>query len=190
MFGFPKVRRAALRVGVAVAACASAMASATAAAGEGIDFAAMPIGCRWHTALSDRPTEVSTYVGERSGFHVIEVTTGRGRPVATVFNTPDGHYAQRVFPDGRWERFTPHTCFAVEGRCESTYERGDGLRVRQWSEGRRSGDGFVVRSGEVGGAAYAAEAYRLGPFNVIAESRNETYAARVTKFERCDAPAG
>lgn len=166
-------------------ACTLALAAGTATADTGIRFDEMPRGCRWHTQISGRGVETSTYQGPRGGRHVVGVTDERGRPLHTVYYSGDGHFAERRWPDGRWERFAPHSCFVVPGRCDSTYERGDGLRVRQWSDVRRSGDRLRVRAGEVGGPDYADETVRLGPLNVIVESRNASYSSRVTRFEGC-----
>lgn len=146
----------------ASAVLALCLSAAVAAAEIGVAFGEVPVGCRWRTEFSDRPAEKSTYAGPSRGGNLVEVTDTRGGALFSAFYTGDGHYAGRQFHDGRWEGFSPHSCFAVPGRCQSTHERGDGTSVRQGSQVRRQGAGYAVRAGEVGGAAHADETFRPG----------------------------
>lgn len=152
-----------------------------------IDFASMPVGCSWTVQYSNGNTWRETFKGRKGGRYVTQ-TVDLKRKNALV-NTKKfdvaGNLVERVWGDGKWERFSPFSCFDTVGSCTYTFTNADGARSRIVNETRAAGKGFAVRARVKGGEAFPDETFQLGPFGLMVTNKSSNYSASIVSFKKC-----
>ena len=154
----------------------------------GIDFGAMPVGCTWTTRYSNGNVWVQTFKGRKGGAYVTEVRDGSAKgPLVSRFRFNDqGRMTERVWADGKWERFSPYSCFGELGACRYIYTNGDGARMVMLNTTTKSGQGYRVKGRVEGGDSYPTEYFTLGPFNLAVTNKASNYWAETGTFQNCD----
>lgn len=155
----------------------------------GVQFDRMPKGCRIHGVLGDGSRIIEEYAGRRGKTHVV---LGYGGPdgralVRTTTYDANGYMIRKDWPDGRWETFTPYSCFTRPGDCAFVY-RNDAGKV-ETAEGAVTlrGAQIISRGGPKGGPVGSRTVTTLGPFGTIASTRSRDVDFRVTGYENCGA---
>jgi hypothetical protein len=158
-------------------------------AGAYTDFVSMPVGCSWEVSYSDGTRLRETFIGEKSGLFVTEVTkaTRPHRLVRRVYFDHKGRMVQKTWASGKWEKFAPYSCFGGPGRCSYRYTNADGADQVIDSRTTRQGKGRKVVAGPRGEDGYPDEYFETGAFGVMTVNRATNYSARVTGFEGCGA---
>lgn len=153
-----------------------------------IEFAAMPVGCSWTVKYSDGQINTETYLGVKSGKHKTRVTQQNSPEILVrhVLYDMKGRMVRKEWADGKWEKFSPFSCFDIQGACTYTYSNADGVKQNISSETRASGNGFKVSAGPVGGTPYPDEYFELGNFGLITRNKSSNYSARIVSFKDCD----
>ncbi|MDH5529273.1 MAG: hypothetical protein OEY05_04475 [Paracoccaceae bacterium] len=159
---------------------------ATAQQDTGIDFANMPVGCRWERKLSNGQVWNEEFTGRKGSVYVVRATNAK-KPSEFVSSTEfnlEGHRVKLTWANGSWSTFTPFSCFAVVGKCTYVYENSDKRRDEIRSVAKLRGNVLTTRS-SVGETNFGDEQTKLGPFRVWISNRSPNYWTKVTKFERC-----
>lgn len=176
------------RIGSASLIAAAISLFATAAvAGPGIEFDRMPVGCSWIIEYSNGNRWLETYIGKKGRSHVVETVEAantKQRVKTTKFNA-QGFMTERNWGGGKWERFSPYSCFGVPGDCRFKFSNADGARGTIKNDTEKKGGSYVVRSGYVGGEAFPDEWFKIGPFGLMVSNKASNYSARITKFVNC-----
>ncbi|MFN0116553.1 MAG: hypothetical protein ACKVPY_17925 [Paracoccaceae bacterium] len=152
----------------------------------GIDFATMPVGCRWQRELSNGQIWLEEFVGRKGKSYIVRTVNAKNPSefISTVEFNRDGHRTRLTWANGSWSTFSPFSCFAVLGKCSYIYENSDGERKQIDSTATLKGGILITRS-RSGTEEFAPERTALGPFRVWKENKSPNYWTRVTKFERC-----
>lgn len=168
---------------------ALAFATAPLTAGAGIDFGAMPVGCSWTTKYSDGQTVTETFLGKTKGKFKTEVTKAGnpGNVIRQSLYDANGRLVRKDWAGGKWESFTPYSCFAEAGDCTYRYRNADKADQKITSRTVAKGKGFVVKAGPIGGAAYPDEYFELGDYGLMTRNKADNYSAKLTKMENCGA---
>lgn len=157
------------------------------AAGAATDFSNMPVGCSWTVKYSNGNTWRETFKGRKGGKYITR-TVDLGRKNALV-NTKTfdaaGNLVERKWGDGKWERFTPYSCFDTVGSCTYTFSNADGAKSTIVNETRKVGKGFAVRARVKGGEVFPEERFRLGPFGLMQVNQAPNYSASIVSFKGC-----
>ncbi len=150
-----------------------------------IDFAKMPVGCSWTVKYSNGNTWRETFKGRKGGKFVTQ-TVDPARKNALV-NTKKfdaaGNLVERVWGDGKWERFKPFSCFDTVGTCAYTLTNADGAKSTIINETRKAKKGFAVRARVKGGEVFPEERFELGPFGLMISNRSPNYRSSVVSFQ-------
>lgn len=154
----------------------------------GIAFDAMPIGCSWTVKYSDGQTNTETYLGVKSGKHKTRVTQADNpdKLVRHSFYDRNGRLIKKEWANGKWEKFSPYSCYDSQGVCTYIYSNADGARQKIFSETTVSGKGFKASAGPVGGSPYPDEYFELGQFGLMTRNRASNYSARMISLKNCD----
>ena len=154
----------------------------------GIDFRAMPVGCTWTTRYSNGNVWVETFKGRKGGAYVTEVRDGSatGPLVARFRFNKQGWMTERVWANGKWERFSPYSCFGELGNCRYTYTNADGERLVMLNTTTKSGREYTVEGRVEGEDSYPTEYFTLGPFNMTITNRAHNYSAETADFQNCN----
>lgn len=153
----------------------------------GIRFDLMPVGCRIHGVFADGSRIIEEYAGKRGTTHVVRGYRGPGgrKLVRTTTYDAEGYMIRKDWPDGRWETFTPFSCFTRPGDCAFTFRNDDGkVEIAEGTVTRR-GDQIISRGGPKGKPQTSRTVTTLGPFGVIATTRSRDLDFRVTGYESC-----
>lgn len=151
-----------------------------------IDFGSMPKGCSWTTRYSDGQVLTETYLGRKGGKHKTEVRAGTDL-VRTMTYDAKGLMLRKDWANGKWESFSPYSCFTEVGSCTYRYKNADGADVKVKSKTTAKGNGFRVKAGPVGGQPYPDEYFETGAFGVMTKNKSEGYSARLIEMKNCDA---
>lgn len=151
-----------------------------------IEFAEMPKGCSWTTRYSDGQVLTETYLGRKSGKHKTEVRAGN-QLVRQMTYDAEGRMLRKDWANGKWESFSPYSCFAVTGSCTYRYRNADGADFKVASETVAKGKGFRVKAGPVGGQPYPDEYFETGSFGLMTKNKGEGYSAQLIEMKNCDA---
>ncbi len=153
-----------------------------------IAFEAMPIGCSWTVKYSDGQTNTETYLGVKSGKHKTRVTQANNpeKLVRHSYYDRKGRLVRKDWANGKWEQFSPFSCFDSQKSCAYTYSNADGAKQKITSETKASGKGFKVNAGPVGGSPYPDEYFELGQFGLMIKNKSSNYSARIISFKDCD----
>lgn len=168
-----------------VAAAFVMLTASTAMAG--IDFASMPVGCNWVTKYSNGNTWRETFKGRKGDHYVTQTldTLHNNAVVSTKKFNMNGDMVERIWGDGRWERFEPFSCFGVTVTCSYTYSNADGDSLSIVNKTRKNGKGFLVKARVKGGEKYPDEVYEVGHFGLAVSNRSSNYAAATGAFRNC-----
>ena len=149
----------------------------------------MPVGCAWTTEYSNGNVWHETFVGMKDGTYRTEVRDGsaKGDLVSRKRFDATGRMVERVWANGKWERFRPYSCFDEVGTCTYTFTNADGVRTRIVNRTARNGEGYQVRAKPEGGPEYPPETFTLGPYGLMTSNRSTGYSARITAFAGCKA---
>jgi hypothetical protein len=150
-----------------------------------IDFGAMPKGCSWTTRYSDGQVLTEIYLGQKAGMHKTEVRAGKDL-VRQMTYDGDGRMIRKDWADGKWESFTPYSCFAEQGSCTYRYRNADGADYKVASKTTAQGRGFRVKAGPVVGSAYPDEYFEIGSFGLMTKNKGNGYSARLIEMINCD----
>ena len=153
----------------------------------GIEFSAMPVGCKWHLEYSDGWRAISEFVGQEADFYVVE-TRSWDSDGSIAFRSEfddNGLLVSRFKSDGYWERFEPSACPATISRCTHRYRASDGTDINIRNLTKKKGATYVVQSSVVGGESYNDEQFQLGPFGIKIDVRSLKSRIQVVKFENC-----
>jgi YD repeat-containing protein len=161
------------------------MAVAVPAAAE-IDFATMPKGCSWTTRYSDGQMLTETYLGRKGAKHRTEVRAGKALVRKMTYDAK-GRMLRKDWADGKWESFSPYSCFSEVGACTYRYQNADGADFKVASKTAARGKGFRVDAGPVGGQAYPDEYFEVGKFGLMTKNKGDGYSARLIELKNCDA---
>jgi YD repeat-containing protein len=150
-----------------------------------IDFEAMPKGCSWTTRYSDGQVLTETYLGRKGGKHKTEVREGKALVRQTTY-TAEGRMVRKDWANGKWETFSPYSCFAEAGSCTYRYRNADGADFKVASKTVGQGKGFRVKAGPVGGNAYPDEYFETGSFGIMVKNKASNYSAQLIEMKNCD----
>lgn len=153
----------------------------------GIAFDTMPVGCSWTVKYADGQTNTETYLGLKSGRHKTKVTEANNPEKLVRFSFFDkkGRLVRKDWANGKWEKFSPFSCFDSQGSCTYTYSNADGGNQEIASETSRSGKGFKVKAGPIGGTPFPDEYFEIGEFGLMTRNKSSNYSARMVKIENC-----
>ncbi|NBE06092.1 hypothetical protein [Paragemmobacter ruber] len=153
----------------------------------GIDFRTMPVGCSWTVRYSNGNLWIHTFKGRKGGAYVTEVRedTTTGPLVSRIRYNKRGWMTERVWADGKWERFSPYSCFGELGKCSSTYTNADGVRLEMVNTTTKAGNTYTVEGRVKDGDVYPTEYFTLGPFNVTTMNKSSNYWAETKNFYNC-----
>jgi hypothetical protein len=153
-----------------------------------IAFEAMPIGCSWTVKYSDGQINTETYLGVKSGKHKTKVTPANNpeKLIRHSYYDKEGRLVKKDWANGKWEQFSPFSCFDIQGLCTYTYSNADGVKQKISSETKVSGKGFKVSAGPVDGPPYPEEYFELGQFGLVTRNKSSNYSARIVSFKDCD----
>lgn len=153
----------------------------------GTDFASMPVGCSWTTKYSDGSVVTETFLGKRGGKYKTEVTADDDPDalIRKVTYDAKGRLLRKDWAGGKWEAFSPYSCFAEAGTCTYRYTNSGGADQKIASTTVAKGKGFSVRAGAVGEKAYPDEYFELGTFGLMTRNKASNYSARMTKMQGC-----
>jgi hypothetical protein len=155
-------------------------------ASAGIDFGAMPKGCSWTTRYSDGQVLTETYLGRKGGKHRTEVRSGQDLVRQMIYDA-EGRMLRKDWASGKWESFSPYSCFSEVGSCTYRYRNADGSDFKVESKTMAQGKGFTVKAGAVGGSAYPDEYFETGSFGLATKNKGEGYSARLIEMKNCAA---
>jgi YD repeat-containing protein len=150
-----------------------------------IDFAAMPKGCSWTTLYSDGQVLTETYVGRKGGKHKTKVTEGKALVRQTTYDA-EGRMIRKDWADGKWESFSPYSCFDTVGSCTYRYRNADGADFRVVSKTVAQGKGFAVKAGQADSDGYPDEYFETGDFGVVVKNKSSNYSARLIEMKNCE----
>lgn len=151
------------------------------------DFDSMPVGCSWTVKYSDGQVLTETYLGKVSGKHKTRVTLADD-PAFVVrhsFFDVEGRMVRKEWAGGKWEKFTPYSCFDVKGSCTYRYTNADGADQKIASETVAKGKGFKVKAGPVDGEDYPDEYFETGEFGLMTKNKSSNYSARMISMTNC-----
>lgn len=152
-----------------------------------IDFAHMPVGCSWTTRYSDGQVLTETFLGMKSGTYRTKATlAGNTRKLVRQSRFDKmGRLVRKDWANGKWEEFSPFSCFDTLGSCHYRYANADGIKQKINSKTTRKGKGFRVVAGPEGGPNYPDEYFEFGPFGLMTKNRTSNYSAKMIKLEGC-----
>ena len=153
----------------------------------GVRFDIMPVGCRIHGAYSTGERIVSEYTGRRGGKHVIKTYDGPARTklIRTTFYDKNGFMVRKDWAGGKWETFSPYSCFDVPGSCRYTYNNADGQTSVFVGKVTRKGKSVISTGGFEGEAPFPATRVTPGPYNAGESFNDGSVSFKVTKYENC-----
>ncbi len=153
----------------------------------GISFDIMPVGCRIHGKYSSGEQTVDEYVGKKGSKHVVKTysgSSGRNLVRTTTYNA-DGQMIRKDWAGGKWETFTPYSCFDTPGTCSYKYRNGDGQDSQFKGKVIRRGTKFVSIGGFIGESPFPDSVVTKGPFNNGDRFNDGSTSFAVTKYENC-----
>lgn len=153
----------------------------------GISFDLMPKGCRIHGVYGDGRETVDEYMGVRRGMHVTRTFDGpKGRNlVRTTTYDANGFMVRKDWANGKWETFTPYSCFDRPGTCTYTYRNADGAEKTYRGKVSRRGDRITSQGGFEGEPPFPKSVVTTGPFNNGAGFTEGNTSFRVSRYEGC-----
>jgi hypothetical protein len=163
------------------------LATAPFTAQAGIDFDAMPVGCSWTTTYSSGEVLTETFLGKSKGKPKTKVTRADnpGAVIRHSFFDKEGRLVRKEWAGGKWESFTPFSCFSETGSCTYRYRNADGADQKIVSKTAAKGKGFSVKAGPEGEARYPDEYFELGAFGLTTVNRADNYSAKLIKMVNC-----
>ncbi len=174
-----------------VVATALTPVSASADGPQGIRFDVMPVGCAIHTSYGGKDRRVDIYVGRKGNKHVTRTYAepAKGQPPARLLLTTTfdakGRMTRKDWAEGKWETFTPYSCFDLPGECRYRYRNGDGADQVYLGQVAKKGQSFVSAGGFEGEAPFNPTTLTFGPFNNIATFREGATSFKVTRYDNC-----
>lgn len=155
--------------------------------GAAIDFPSMPVGCSWITQYSNGNTWRETFKGQKGGKYITQTVDLEHENALVNSKKFDaaGNLVERVWGGGKWERFSPFSCFDTVGSCTYTFTNADGEKSTITNETRKAGKGFAVRARVKGGEAFPDETFQLGPFGLMVRNNSSNYSALIVSFNGC-----
>lgn len=157
----------------------------------GVNFDRMPVGCLIYNRYDNGNQWVEYYAGKSGTNHIIrtyerpEHAGQKAQEVSTITYDANGFMVKRVWATGKWERFTPFSCFSRPGDCTYTYRNADGLVETFKGKVRKSGKSLVSSGGFVGQAPFNDSTLRLGPFGNIESYTEGSTQFKVVKYADC-----
>ena len=151
------------------------------------DFESMPEGCNWTTKYSDGQVLTETFLGTVKGKYKTRVTLADdpSSVVRISFFDDEGRLVRKEWTGGKWEEFTPFSCFDVVGSCTYRYTNADGADQKIASETIAEGKGFKVKAGPINGADYPDEYFEVGEFGLMVRNKSSNYSARMISMSNC-----
>lgn len=149
-----------------------------------IEFGAMPKGCNWTMRYSDGQVLTETYLGRKSGKHRTEVRAGKDLVRKMTYDA-EGRMLRKDWADGKWETFSPYSCFAEAGSCAYRYRNADGADFKVVSKTVVQGKGFRVEAGPVGDQPYPDEYFETGSLGLLTKNKGDGYSARMIEMRNC-----
>ena len=164
-----------------------ALASAPFTAEAGIDFGGMPVGCSWTTQYSSGEVVTETFLGKTKGKYKTKVTNAAkpGTVIRHSLYDKQGRLVRKEWTGGKWESFTPFSCFSETGSCTYRYRNADDVDQKIASKTVAKGKGFAVKAGPEGGARYPDEYFELGAFGLMTVNKADNYSAKLIKMADC-----
>lgn len=98
-----------------------------------------------------------------------------------------GRMLRKDWADGKWESFSPYSCFTEVAACTYRYQNADGADFKVASKTLAKGKGFRVEAGPVGGQPYPDEYFEVGKFGLMTKNKGDGYSARLIEMKNCDA---
>lgn len=153
----------------------------------GVRFDSMPVGCRIHGSYSTGAQVVDEYIGIEGGRHVMRTYEGPAGNtlIRTTLYDANGFMVRKDWADGKWETFSPYSCFSEPGRCRYTYRNGDGQTKEFVGKVTRKGGAVISAGGFAGEAAFPKTRVTPGPFNAGESFSDGSVSFRVTSYENC-----
>jgi hypothetical protein len=166
------------------------LTAGTAISENGIDFADMPVGCTWVYEYSSGARISVTFLGWREDSYLLksrdELNSGEFLELHKY--NKDGFMTWKLFPDNRWEKFSPHNCFPNVGNCRFTHTSSDGPTTEVSTVTRKVGDKLGLTARNAGQAPFGEDLIELGPYDLIISQSSPSYSARITEFRNCGVP--
>ncbi len=153
----------------------------------GIRFDIMPVGCRMHGTYSTGEQVVDEYIGLDAGKHVIKTAAGPAgkKLIRTTDYDRNGFMIRKDWAGGKWETFSPYSCFDVPGTCRYTYQNADGQTSVFVGKVTRKGKSLVSTGGFQGEPPFPAARVTPGPFNNGESFSDGSVSFKITKYENC-----
>ncbi|MFN3972503.1 MAG: hypothetical protein ACK4L4_14195 [Gemmobacter sp.] len=157
----------------------------------GMRFDLMPVGCLIHTRYNSGDERIEVYVGKKGKTHVTKSYAGpaRATTLTGVINTitydAQGRMIRKDWAGGKWETFSPFSCFSIPGDCRYRYRNADGQDLTYIGRVVPRGDGYVSSGGFSGQAPFNDNTFTFGPFNDIATFREGSTTFKVIRYENC-----
>ncbi len=154
-----------------------------------IRFDKMPVGCNWTIQYSDGQALTETYVGKISGGYSTRVTLAGnpGKVVRTMTYDAKGRLVRKDWANGKWETFTPHSCFQTNSSCTYRYRNADGADQKIGNSTIRNGKGFMVTAGPVGGAPFNDDYFEINGLGLMTRNKSANYSSRLIALNTCGA---
>lgn len=188
-----RIARGCLAALVVLAGLASAGHGQT----RGTDFAKMPVGCLKHVKIEDvnrgLTYVIEVYAGRQGRFHVVQVFPGPARAgtfdasqrLWTSYHNDDGLLVRRERANGVVEKFHPHECARVSGRCTVTRSSSRGATQRLEAKTSRRGNRMHFSDVKVNGWVEGGYDFTFGPFGDIVASKEPGRRVELIRYENC-----
>ncbi len=175
-----------MRTVLAAAAFCAATALAAPMA-QAVDFADMPVGCQWTFQYWNGMRLTHTYVGRVSGLYDVR-TTVAGHPDRLVNNmwfNRSGDMVERASQNGKWEKFSPASCYTQVGHCEMLLTNARGVHRHIDSTTQRNGNHYDQYWHLRGRGHLHHVAYTEGRFGIIVKGMYRGKPVTVSRFRHC-----
>ena len=147
----------------------------------------MPVGCQWTFAYRNGARLTHTYVGRINGLYDVR-TTVSGHPQRLVNNMwfdRAGDMVERLWNNGRWERFSPASCATRAGSCRAVYTNSAGARQEIESTTQRAGNHYDQYWHLRGKRRLHHVSYSEGRFGVVVRATQNGVTITGGDFRHC-----
>ncbi len=163
----------------------------------GTNFARMPVGCLKHVRIEDTNKGliyvIEVYTGVKGGQHVVFSYPGPAqagtfdakRRLSTSYYDANGLLVRRELANGVVEKFHPHECARISGRCTVVQSSTRGPTHRLEAKTSRRGNRMHFSDVKLDGWAEGSFVYTFGPFGDIVASQQPGRRVELIRYENC-----
>ena len=163
----------------------------------GTNFSKMPVGCLKHLRIEDANKGliyvIEVYAGLKGGQHMVFAYPGpaqagtfdAARRLWTSYHDANGLLVRRELANGAVEKFHPHECARISGRCTVVQSSSRGPTHRLEAKTSRRGNKMHFSDVKLDGWAEGSFVYTFGPFGDIVASQQPGRRVELIRYENC-----